>query len=40
MHSRVIIWSLLALTVGAALGYYFGYNFGYDEAVSAFVAVR
>lgn len=39
-HSRVIIWALVALVAGSAIGYYFGYNMAYDEAIGYFVAVR
>jgi uncharacterized protein YneF (UPF0154 family) len=39
-HSRVIVWALLALVAGTAIGYYFGYNAAYDEAVANFIALN
>ncbi len=39
-HSRVIVWALLALVAGSALGYYLGFNFGYDQATNIFLAAK
>jgi uncharacterized protein YneF (UPF0154 family) len=37
MKFRIILWSILALFTGIAVGYYIGYNYGYDQGVGYFV---
>ena len=39
MSSRVVIWSILALIIGATAGCYIGYSLGYDQA-AVLLAVR